>query len=114
VNHVVKFGRSSDPARSSNTGVSHWRSGTRSRASITLAGRSSSAAACYRLRRPGVFGDDTLTVRIARHRREGLDQLHIIGDAIGGILVGPDIDADDAAEMRARPAAAAPRPRRHC
>ncbi len=36
---------------------------TRSRASITRASRSSSAAACCRLRRPGVFGDDTLTVK---------------------------------------------------
>ena len=39
---------------------------------------------------------------VARHRREGLDQFHVVGDAVGGILVGADIDADDAAEMRAR------------
>ena len=47
----------------SSTGESpaFWR--TRSRASITFARRSSRAAACCRLRRPGVFGDDTLTVK---------------------------------------------------
>ena len=53
-------------------------------------------AQARRVRRRYVDGE------IARHRREGLDQLDIIGDAIGGILVGADIDADDAAEMRAR------------
>ena len=36
---------------------------TRSRASITLARRSSRMCACCRLRRPGVFGDDTFTVK---------------------------------------------------
>ena len=38
---------------------------------------------------------------IARHRRKDLDQFHIIGDAVGGILVGADIDSDNAALMRA-------------
>ena len=52
-------------------------------------------AQARRVRRRHVDGE------IARHRREGLDQFDIIGDAVGGILVGPDIDADDAAEMRA-------------
>ena len=53
-------------------------------------------AQARRVRRGHVDGE------IARHRREGLDQLDIIGDAIGGILVGADIDADDAAKLRAR------------
>ncbi len=47
----------------SSTGDSPARVRTRSRASITFASRSSSWAACCRLRRPGVFGDDTLTVK---------------------------------------------------
>ena len=66
-------------------------------------------AQARRVRRRHVDGE------IARDRREGLDQLDIIGDAVGAILVGADIDADDAALMRARRrAAAAPLRRRHC
>ena len=39
---------------------------------------------------------------IARHRGEALDEPHIIGNAIGCILVGADVDADDAARSRPR------------
>ena len=39
---------------------------------------------------------------IARHRRESLNQIHVIGDAVARVLVSADIDADDAAMMRAR------------
>ncbi len=38
---------------------------------------------------------------IARYRRKGLDQFDVIGDAVGGILVRADIDAEDTAKMRA-------------
>ena len=34
--------------------------------------------------------------------REGRDALHIIADAVVGILVGADVDADDAAAAAAR------------
>ena len=53
-------------------------------------------AQARRVRRGDVDGE------IARDRRERLDQLDVIGDAVGRILVGPDIDADDAAMMGAR------------
>ena len=53
-------------------------------------------AQARRVRRGDVDGE------IARDRRERLDQRDVIGDAIGRILVGPDIDADDAAMMGAR------------
>ncbi len=53
-------------------------------------------AQARRVRRGDVDGE------IARDRRKRLDQLDIIGDTVGRILVGPDIDADDAALMRAR------------
>jgi len=46
-----------------STGESPAFSRTRSRASITFASRSSSADACCKLRSPGVFGDETLTVK---------------------------------------------------
>ena len=46
----------------SSTGVGPARGATRSRASTTRASRSSSADACCRSRRPGVFGDEMLTV----------------------------------------------------
>ena len=49
-----------------------------------------------RVRRGNVDGD------IARHRREPLDQPHIIGDAVGRVFVGPDIDADNAAGIGPR------------
>ena len=39
---------------------------------------------------------------IARDRRKGLDQRDIVADAVGRILVGADIDADDAGKLRAR------------
>src|ERR1700730_13915657 len=48
-----------------------------------------------RIRRRHVDGE------IGRDRREDLDQFDIIVDAVGAILVGPDVDADNAAEMRA-------------
>ena len=86
----------------SSTGESPAFLRTRSRASITLASRSSSAAGLLqiaqarRVRRGDVDGE------IARDRREHLDQPDVVGDAVGRILVGPDIDADDAALMRAR------------
>jgi hypothetical protein len=44
-----------------------------------------------------VFGDG----EIARNRREGLDQLDIIGSPVGAILVGADIDPHNATVMRA-------------
>ena len=53
-------------------------------------------AQARRVRRGDVDGE------IARDRRECLDQLDVVGDAVGRILVGADIDADDAAMMRAR------------
>ena len=40
--------------------------------------------------------------QLVDHVGERLDQRDVIGDAIGRILVGPDIDADDAAMMGAR------------
>ena len=49
-----------------------------------------------RIRRGDVDGE------IARDRRKGLDQRDIVADAIGQILVGADIDADDAAVIGAR------------
>ena len=39
---------------------------------------------------------------VARDRREALDQPHVIGDAVGRVFVGADIDADNAAGARAR------------
>ena len=81
----------------SSSGVARAPSAARSRASITRASRSSSAAACCRLRRPGVFGDETLTVRKLDMRRERRDAGHVVGGAIDRVLVGADIDADDAA-----------------
>src|SRR3569623_1808457 len=53
--------RSGEIFNSSGTAPASVRA--RVRASITRARRSSSAEACCRLRRPGVFGDDTLTVK---------------------------------------------------
>src|SRR5262249_31397169 len=52
-------------------------------------------AQARRVRRGDVAGE------IARHRREHLDLAHVVGDPIGRILVGADIDADDAALRRA-------------
>ena len=56
--------RGSDPARSSAAPANRRRSAAPVRAHRSpRARRSSSACACCRLRRPGVFGDDTLTVK---------------------------------------------------
>ena len=49
-----------------------------------------------------MLGDEIFDGDVARHRGKALDQLHVIGDPIGQILVGPDIDADDAAGVGAR------------
>ena len=62
---------------------------------IVERGRLLQVAQARRIRRRYIDGE------IARHRREDFDQLDVIRDAIIGILVGADIDADDAAEMRA-------------
>ena len=48
----------------------------------------------------GRVGRGNVDGEIARDRRERLDQAHIVGDAVGGLLVGADIDADDAARVR--------------
>jgi hypothetical protein len=48
-----------------------------------------------RVRRGDVDGE------IARDRRKRLDQLDVVGHAVGRVLVGPDIDADDAAMVGA-------------
>ena len=53
-------------------------------------------AQARRVGRGNIDGD------VARDRREPLDQPHIIGDAVRRILVGPDIDADDAAGIGPR------------
>ena len=50
----------------------------------------------------GRVGRRDVDGEIAHHRRERLDQLHIVGDAVGAVLVGADIDADDAALIRTR------------
>ena len=50
----------------------------------------------------GRVGRRDVDGEIAHHRREHLDQLHIVGDAVGAVLVGADIDADDAALIRTR------------
>ena len=34
--------------------------------------------------------------QVVGDRREGFDSEHVVGDAVGGVLVGPDIDADEA------------------
>jgi hypothetical protein len=71
----------------SKTGL---RDGAASRAAMTRASRSSSAEQARRVRRRHVDGE------IARDRREQADEARIIGGAIVRILVGSDIDADDA------------------
>ncbi len=86
----------------SSTGVGPARGRTRSRASITRASRSSSALGLLQVAQAGRVGRRHVDGEIARHRREGLDQPHIIAGAVGRIAVGADIDADDAALARAR------------
>ena len=49
----------------------------------------------------GRIGRGNVAGEIARDRREHLDLLHIVRDAILGVLVGADIDADDAARAHA-------------
>ena len=50
----------------------------------------------------GRVGRRDVDREVARHRREGLDQAHIVGDAVGAVLVGPHIDPDQAAGAGAR------------
>ena len=60
-------------------------------------------------------GRGNVAGEIARDRREHLDLADIVADAVGAILVGADIDADDAAGMGARgEPAPAPRRRPRC
>ena len=93
VNDIIEFSEDSrSGAILSSTGESPAFRRTRSRASITFAseiverGSLLQVAQARRVRRRHIDRE------IARHRREGLDQLHIIGDAVGGILVGADVD----------------------
>jgi hypothetical protein len=86
----------------SSTGESPAFCRTRSRASITLARSSSRRRGLLQVAQGPVFGRRHVDGEIARHRREGLDQPDVIGDPVGGILVGADIDPDNAATMRAR------------
>ena len=66
------------------------------RQQVVERGRLLQIAQARRIRRGDVDGE------VARNGREHLDQFDVVGGAVGGILVGPDIDADDAAVMRAR------------
>ena len=62
-------------------------------------------AQARRVGRGNVDGD------VARHGGEALDQPHVVGDTVEGILVGADIDADDSFGPSC-PARRSPRPRR--
>ena len=67
-----------------------------SRASMLRARRSSRKASPCRSRRPGVLGEEMLTVRNRRAGAQAGDAGHVVGDAVARILVGADVDADDA------------------
>ena len=102
---------SSDSVRSgailSSTGVGPARGRTRSRASITRASSSSSALGLLQVAQARRVGRGDVDGEIAGDRGEGFDQPHIVLGAVGRIAVGADIDADNAALVRARAASRA-------
>src|SRR5262249_60267473 len=54
------------------------------------------------LAQAGSIGRGDVDRKIARQRSKGFNQAHIIRDAIAAVLVGADIDPDDAAFVPAR------------
>ena len=71
-----------------------------------LRAASTSAAFSWRSRRPGRVGRGDVDRQIVGEAGEARHPVDIVGDAVGGVAVGAEIDADDAA------AAAAPARRR--
>ncbi len=107
---VVEIGSDRSGAIFSSTGVGPACGATRSRASITRAKQIVEHCGLLQVAQARRVGRGNIDGDVARHRREALDQPHIIGDAIGRILVGADIDADDAAGIARAPASRARAP----
>ena len=74
----------------------------RARASITRDSSSSKHLALLQVAQARRIGRGNVAGEIARDRREHFDLTHVVVDAVGRILVGADIDADDAALIGAR------------